>query len=99
MSEVALLMKSGLMVALKAIRFPSGAHENEPTLKSFPFVRCAPVTGAFRASAKTNVQICEWLYSFRTTSKSPRCSLRSLEVFESRSLDAKAISRPSYDQT
>ena len=68
MSAVPPWMRSGLIVALKAIFFPSGDQEKEPTVKSFPFVLCRPAWGDFRASATSSVQMWEWVYSLRTTS-------------------------------
>jgi hypothetical protein len=57
-SDVLPLIRSGFFVALKAIRRPSGDHEKPPTLKSLPFVRWRPATGALSASSTTNVQRC-----------------------------------------
>ena len=45
MSEVRPLMRSGLMVALKAIFVPSGDQSNPPTVKSWPLVRRRPGLG------------------------------------------------------
>ena len=47
------------MPALKAMRFPSGDQSKPPTENSLPLVSCLPVTGAFIASATSNVQRCE----------------------------------------
>ena len=40
-------------MALNAKRCPSGDQAKESTLKSFFFVRCLPMTGAFSASLST----------------------------------------------
>src|SRR5262245_9304268 len=76
MSEVAPWMRSGLRVAPKAILEVSGDQEKLLTLKSFPLVCDWPDCGDLNASATAMVQRWLWLYSLRTTSKSPRCSLR-----------------------
>src|SRR5262249_48732014 len=92
-------MKSGLTVALKAILEQSGAHEKPAMLNSLPLLRSLPADGALRASATSIVQRWLWLYSLRTTSKSPRCSLRSLTLFLSVGAVVKAIDFPSGDQS
>ncbi len=46
MSDVTPWMRSGLMVALNAMREPSGDQEKEPTLYSVPFVRRLPLRRA-----------------------------------------------------
>ena len=51
-----------------------GDQENDPTVKSLPFVHWLPVTGAFSAASTSSVQSCEKSYSLRTTSKPPRYS-------------------------
>src|SRR5262249_485650 len=79
-SAVAPWIKSGLMVALKAIRELSGDHANESTLKSLFLVRCLPTNADTKPSPTLNVQICLKLYSRRTTSKSPIYSLRSFDT-------------------
>jgi len=60
-------MRSGLTVALNAIRVPSGDQSKEPTLKSLPLVRCTPAAGDAWASSTVTVQRCTKLYSRRTT--------------------------------
>ena len=61
-----------MTVALKAMRVSSGDHLNAWIVKSRPFVRSVPETGAASASASAKVYSCWNAYSFRTTSKSPR---------------------------
>src|SRR6185369_9644781 len=85
------------MVAPKAIREPSGDHANESTLKSFFFVRCLPTIGPLKASETLKVQRWLKLYSLRTTSKSPRYSLRSFATGGAGSVARYAIALPSSD--
>jgi hypothetical protein len=67
MSDVPPWMRSGLIVALKAILFASGDQAKLPTLKSLPLVRRLPGCGAARASATSTVQRWVCVYSRRTT--------------------------------
>src|SRR5689334_20830664 len=55
MSAVKTLMRSGLIVAPKAMRVESGDQLKSPTLKSLPLVRCLPLAGDSKASATSMV--------------------------------------------
>ncbi len=71
MSDVPPWIRSGLTAALNAIRVLSGDHEKDDTENALPFVRSVPAAGAVSAAATSIVRRCWWVYSRRTTSKSP----------------------------